>query len=267
MRRLITSVISIGTLMAGTALAISTPTSVMTKKIVAQEMLNDARIEYSKKAYANAVRIYMSIPKGTQEYINSREELGWAYLQTGDWSSLRGLLAHLNTPTIPIENRLEGRVLASISALHSCDFASVKKNIADFQSDLRPFAESIDKQLQNLKNTKSPQAVVLQNKKTLVLEAITKMRFVKIELLSQLQRLERYKTKSDVLAKTNQVASSDERTNLFAIETAENEKSKMVFRADGDYWPDELFNLKSLSKSDCDNFQESTKAHSEKGKL
>ena len=226
-------------------------------KIRNQEVtvLDKARALFEKGQYAQAVQVYESISKNSKFYLESREELAWAYLQTENWSSLRGILVHINSPLTPQELRFEGRVLSAISDLHTCDFAQVKNEITKFQSEMGPFVIQIEKQLKM--TGKSRQAVTdkikLRNKETLIREAITKMRFVKSEYLNQLYLLEKFKTRNDVLAKTGDAKGSEMAFDSNSLNKLE--KSKMVFKAEGDFWQDEVFNLKSMTSSECDDFQ------------
>lgn len=215
-----------------------------------QDLLERARVQFDKKKFSESIRLYNAIPKSSKVYLQSREELAWAYLQMGEWSSLRGILVHLNSHLIPLEMRLEGRVLASISALHTCEFAQVRDEISKFQKELRPFVAELEQKLKESRSAQGSSRTMLLNQRALAQEAITKMRFVKVELLNQLYRLQREKTKNDILAQSKQLEAQEDHFSGDSL--AQLEKSKLVFRAEGDVWPDELFKLRSLSQSECD---------------
>ncbi|MEQ1877538.1 MAG: hypothetical protein ABL958_12905, partial [Bdellovibrionia bacterium] len=170
-----------------------------------------------------------------------REELGWAYLRHGDLGALRGLLTHLNSDLVPIENRLEGRVLSAISFLKQCQYDGVKREIQEFQNEFLPLAKTVEGDRAKARL------------KPLVTEAVLKMRYVKLELLSQLQWLEKLKAKPDVLAKNNTVADLGD---VEAKKIAQAADSKQIFPVNQDVWVDELFKVRALSTTECDSLQQ-----------
>ena len=206
-----------------------------------EDNLSWARLKYQKGDYPGAVKAYEAIPRSSREFIRSREELGWAYLRAGDLGALRGLLAHLNSDIVPLEQRLEGRVLSAISNLKQCQYDGVKQDIREFQRELLPLAKKLDGGAQNARL------------KPLVAEAVLKMRYVKLELLSQMQWLEKLKSKPELvaanLAATGQGA---EESKKAIAQAAEN---KLIFPVDKDIWVDELFKVRALSQSDCESIQ------------
>lgn len=252
--------------------------------------LSWARLKYQAGDFVEAVRYYEAIPKNSDDYVRSREELGWAYLRKGDWSGLRGLLAHLNTDLIPVEERLEGRVLSAISYLKQCHYDGVKREIQAFQQELAPLARKLD-DLEKTKREAAPARPdyftrqvaatvdrlksepgsdrelaesrrVLEREyartwvqlKPLVTEAVLKMRYVKLELLSQLQWLEKMRGKGEVLTKNGQVADLDTESAKAAIVKADSER--LVFPVQKDIWVDELFNVRALATTECENLQQ-----------
>jgi hypothetical protein len=204
-----------------------------------QIKLDLARARYSDKDFAGAIKAYQAIPSNSAQYEISREELAWSYLQAGD-------------PLIPLNHRLEGRVLSAISHLHSCEYDQVQNDIRTFQKELMPHVKKIDEMLSDKKTPK----VKWNNEKQLALEAITKMRFVKVELLSQIQRMERLKAGRDILAEAHHLTPQDERLGLNEVNNTEG--SKWVFPAGRDLWSDELFKLRGLPNSQCEMLKEKT---------
>jgi hypothetical protein len=202
------------------------------------DLLSRARSLYEKGNYKEAIKSFEAIPRDSGNYLMSREELGWAYFMAGDYGSLRGLLTHLNTDLVPLEQRLEGRVLSAMAYLKQCQYDDVKREVELFQNEMRPLAKQLD---QNKKATKT---------KELASEAILKMRFVKLELLSQIQWLEKVKANPQVLAKNNQVAEAGTDTTKQLL--ARSGKRQMVFPVGKDIWVDELFNVRALSNTECD---------------
>lgn len=206
-----------------------------------KDHLSWGRLKYQKGDFAGAIKSYEAIPRSSEDFIRSREELGWAYLRQGDLGALRGLLAHLNSDLVPLENRLEGRVLSAISYLKQCQYDGVKAELQEFQKELLPLAKNLE--------TGGKKSARL---KPLVTEAVLKMRYVKLELLSQLQWLEKLKTKPDVLGKQDQVADlSDEQ----AKKIAKAADSKQIYPVNKDVWVDELFKVRALSNTECESLQ------------
>ena len=210
-------------------------------KSTPDDHLSWGRLRYQQGDFGGAIKAYEAIPRAHEDFLRSREELGWAYLRHGDLGALRGLLTHLNTGLVPLENRLEGRVLGAIVHLKQCRYNEVKREIQDFQSELLPIAKAVET---------DPAKAKL---KPLVTEAVLKMRYVKLELLSQLQWLEKLKAKPDVLAKNSQVAdlSGEE-----AKKIAKAADKKQIFPVNQDVWVDELFKVRALSNSECDSIQQ-----------
>ncbi len=214
------------------------------------KLVEAARSKFETGKFAEAAEFYQQIPRSAPEFLRTREELSWAFLRAGNWSALRGQLTHLNSPLVPLEYRLEGRALAAISALQLCDFALAHKSLKDFQTEIAPVAQEIEQNLQTAQRLPKAQKILLNNRKELVSEAITKMQFIKIELMSQLRRWEKYKTKQDSLSKSQQVATSDDQASRELIKKAEGE-AKLVFLSEGDFWSDEEFQLQGLATSAC----------------
>jgi len=76
-------------------------------------------------------------------------------------------------------------------------------------------------------------------------EAIRKMQFVKVELLSQVRMLSKYQSEGKVLdvIQTQQAAPAKPEVN--------NEIGELAFKYDGVLWPDEIFKLKSAAQAKC----------------
>lgn len=86
-----------------------------------------------------------------------------------------------------------------------------------------------------------------KNKQALLLSTIRKMRFVKVEAMTQIR-------KYAALAKTNpksRKTNSENQSDSVKLGQAANLKGKIVFPFDGVMWPDELFNLYSTAETEC----------------
>lgn len=251
-----------------------------------------ARIYFEAGDYANAIIHFNNISRYSSDFARTREELAWAYYHNRDMDSLFGLLPHLNLPLIPLENKLEARVISAVANLRICQFEDVKNEIKAFQKEILPLVRSIDMQMtkgkfetkgepaifaenvylqakalyalqSNLKNkTNSENALAVLNKqqkrywtalKAMTSEAILKMRFVKLELMGQLQKLERMQENKETLGLENLMASTETHTAEALLKT--KKEGLLIFPKGEDLWVDELFNQKSLSPNDCEKLQ------------
>jgi hypothetical protein len=78
-----------------------------------------------------------------------------------------------------------------------------------------------------------------KNRETILAEAIKKMKFVKIEALTQVQ---------DIAYKKKELGQGIKATNALSKSEVND---KLVFPYDGVFWPDEVLNLRSEAKSFC----------------
>lgn len=198
-----------------------------------------ARNAYQDKNFTQAIEIYLAIPESDSTYLETREELGWAYLQAGQWSSLQGLVRDLNSSVVPISNRLEGRVLSAIAQLRLCHYQDVQKEIELFQNDMRTYNKIVSR----IKN-----AVVKSNQQKLMSEAILKMKFVRLEFFSQLRLVQMLKKSAEVSGL--QFASS-------AVDPMKknSQSDQMDFRVDESFWADEFLHKVSFEDSSCPSFK------------
>jgi len=194
-------------------------------------LLSQARELYKKGEYAKAAGYYERIPQDHKDYLRTREELAWTYLRAGDWTRLRGVLAHLNTELVPLRWRLEGRVMASMIHLRECQYGEVKKQMALFQQELGPLVKKIDAQAP--KSAHGPYWAALKEE---VAEAMLKMKFVKMELRSRLVML----TREQVVDPQSTKGLNDE----VAVDG-------QTFPLDEDVWVDELFLARGSGRGAC----------------
>ncbi|MGB0453840.1 MAG: hypothetical protein ACPGJV_09010 [Bacteriovoracaceae bacterium] len=83
-----------------------------------------------------------------------------------------------------------------------------------------------------------------KNQKALLVSTIRKMRFVKVEAMTQIR-------KYAAMAKTHSQARKKTVRDSVKLAQAANLKDKMIFPFDGVVWPDELFNLYSTAETEC----------------
>ena len=89
-----------------------------------------------------------------------------------------------------------------------------------------------------------------KNYEIVLSEAITKMRFVKVEMLSQLSEARA----AEVAAQDAPDATADE-IHTTSAATLRDQPEDMTFPFDGIVWPDEMFKLKSVAESRCLKFR------------
>lgn len=190
-----------------------------------------ARNFYAAGQFKEAAKAYENLPMSSPEYLRTREELAWSYLQAEDWVKLRGILADVNSELVPLRWRLEGRVLSAMLHLKDCQYEKVKEEIATFQNEMAPLAKTIDQKLSGPKN--QAYWTALQEE---VREAMFKMKFVRMELRSRLVMLSR-----------EQVIDTPERKDA-----PEKISAKMqVFPVNEDVWADEVFEKRGEGQSIC----------------
>lgn len=255
-----------------------------------------ARRAFQKGQFAESKKFYEKIPLESPLFLKTQKELAWTYYHLDEEASLQGLLLHLNTPLVPFEYRMEGRVLAGMMSLKNCDYAKVKEEIQDFQSEAKAFQQKLSlskktplaltnkiDELQLLRQSLVEQMAQVKSLKWTHLEegraqsalrnieeqirqtesrviavqrerfdeAILKMRFLRLEFLTQLKLLEIEKGNS--LSKSEEQSEQWKRDSLAAHteKLKASEKSKMVFKMDKDIWADEFFQAKLVSENLC----------------
>ena len=194
--------------------------------------LSAARDLYKKGQYAKAAAIYQAIDRDAPDFLRTREELAWSYLRAGDWSQLRGVLAHLNTDLVPLRWRLEGRVMSAMLHLRECQYEKVTKELTLFQTEMAPLVRAVVEQADNSSHKGYWRAL-----KEEVAEALLKMKFVKLELRSRLVMLNR-----------EQVVDGQSTQGL-------NDKipvAMQTFPLNDDLWVDEIFHARGTGTGACE---------------
>lgn len=193
--------------------------------------ITQARELYKKGEYAKAASVYEKIDQDHKDYLRTREELAWSYLRAGEWTKLRGLLAHLNTNLVPLRWRLEGRVMSAMIHLRECQYEKVKEQMAEFQKEMAPFIKQVDTQA-----SRSAFGGYWGALKEEVAEAMLKMKFVKMELRSRLVMLGR----EQVVDAQSTKGSNDKIPS-----------GKQTFPLDEDLWVDEVFLAQGSGTGAC----------------
>ncbi len=190
-----------------------------------------ARDLYKSGMYAKAATTYESIDRDSKDFLRSREELAWTYLRAGDWTKLRGVLAHLNTSLVPLRWRLEGRVMSAMLHLRECQYEKVKAELTLFQQELAPLVGKVSDNVGT-----SAHKEYWNSLKEEVAEAMLKMKFVKMELRSRLVMLNR-----------EQVVDGQSTKGL-------NDKiptGQQTFPLNEDLWVDEVFQARGDGTAAC----------------
>lgn len=198
---------------------------------VKKSAMEKARALYSAGNYAGAAQVYEGIRENHPDFLRSREELAWAYLQSENWVKLRGILPDLNSKLVPLRWRLEGRVLSAMLSLKDCNYQKVKMEIEMFQKEMAPLARTVDQKAAMA--SAPPYWAAL---KAEMQEALFKMKFVRMEMRSRLVML----TREQVIETP---ASHDKKETLA--------RGAQVFPVNDDYWSDEVFEKRGEGQSIC----------------
>ncbi len=198
------------------------------------------RVLYQSKDFLGAAAAYEKIAKTSLAYGRSRQELGWAYLRSGQHEKLRGLLLHLNTPLVPLENRLEGRVLAAYQNLLFCEDQSAQNEISKFQEELREYLKS---DAQAVSDSTMRTRPFLQKQ---INEAIEKMKFVRFEVDHQIYQAQKAKGKGESLAQRQWLEPAA------IAPTLSPEVSRLSFPVHRELWSDEVFAVVGQGEGLCE---------------
>lgn len=137
------------------------------------------------------------------------------------------------------QNRLQDLSRKSIKA--ALPAVGVQAHWATAATNIR-FALEREKKNKALENRR-----FWKNKQALLLSTIRKMRFVKVEAMTQIRKFA-------ALAKANGTAQNnteETKSDQVKLGQAAQLKDKIVFPFDGVMWPDELFNLYSTAETEC----------------
>ncbi len=99
------------------------------------------------------------------------------------------------------------------------------------------------------KNQSDEYARQWKNQRTALQESIRKMRFVKVEYVSQVRSLEASTASADAPDKQKLLASNSNSLPASAVNKGEGET--LSFPAEGELWPDEFFRLRSAAQTQC----------------
>lgn len=208
------------------ALSFSFPAFAVTKKV------SQARKLYKQGEYVKAAEIYANLDVESKDYLRTREELAWSYLQAGDWSKLRGTLTHLNSKLVPLRWRLEGRVMSAMLHLRDCQYEKVKEDMKIYQEEMLPFVRKVSREVTRSSNKGYWRALNAE-----VSESLLKMKFVRMELRSRLVMLSREQiVEGQSTADQNSQVPKD--AQIFPIRSEE-------------LWADEVFQARGDGNSVC----------------
>jgi len=106
-----------------------------------------ARVFYSTGQYETAVRYYDQITEGSDVWLDSLFELGWAYFQLNRMDRVMGHLHTLNSPYFEDRYYPEARVLAALIYFRTCRFEETAQTVKQFLDEYRPLKKELDVQL------------------------------------------------------------------------------------------------------------------------
>ncbi len=91
-----------------------------------------------------------------------------------------------------------------------------------------------------------------KNQAQVLKESINKMRFVKVEYMSQVRALSQAaETSPDLLVKADAKEDAGKRTTEAAVKQLKTEDGEIAFPFDGVVWPDEIFHIRSVAQAQC----------------
>jgi tetratricopeptide (TPR) repeat protein len=91
-----------------------------------------------------------------------------------------------------------------------------------------------------------------KNRMAVLKEAINKMRFVKVEFMSQVRALSQQETTSpELLVKATAKEESGMHTTEQAVAKLKTDEGEIAFPFDGVVWPDEIFHIRSVAQAQC----------------
>jgi hypothetical protein len=111
----------------------------------------------------------------------------------------------------------------------------IQKHWADYEANIKNHLEISKKSFSDEKRRQ------WKNARVQLGEAIKKMRFVKLEYMNQVRQM----AQSDTSNIKSMIASNDNKM------VPAPEKDQLVFPLGNDFWPDELFKMRSTAQSQC----------------
>ena len=107
---------------------------------------------------------------------------------------------------------------------------------------------SIEKEV--AKNLEARKELYWKNQEKIAAESIKKMRFVKVEFLTEMKKIEKLARHKEIVLGSTVVASNDQVQTAELLAQAEK-NGQMVFKVTDDLWVDEMFKVKGLTQSQC----------------
>ncbi len=104
-----------------------------------------ARLLFQKGFLNAAINYYKKISKGSDFWLESQEEMGWAYLRRGEPQSTLSLTQTLMNSVFARELSSEAIFLHGLALLKVCDYPGVMKTLKTFQRRFRPKVKELQK--------------------------------------------------------------------------------------------------------------------------
>ncbi len=118
-------------------------TSKSDKKFEALAALNLARMEFQSGLYVRSQKNFLKVYKDHPLWLPSLFELGWAQLQSGDYSGAIGNMYSLHSPFFKHIYKPETYVIRSIGYLKLCQYGDAYRSLTRLEKTYRPFMDEI----------------------------------------------------------------------------------------------------------------------------
>ncbi len=103
--------------------------------------LSAARFLYKKGFMDAAIKYYEKIPKSSDYWFESQEEIGWAFMRKGDPNkTLAESMTLTQSYFLPLAGP-ETQFLKALAQLKVCDYSNVMKTLQVFQTEFKPRAK------------------------------------------------------------------------------------------------------------------------------
>lgn len=147
-----------------------------------------ARLLYEKGFLSPAIAYYQKVPKKSEYWFESQEEIAWSYIRKGEPQNTLAVTQSLMTPAFSGHVGPEAVFLRALAQLKVCDYSEVIKAIGEFKNRFQPRVAN----LQKIKNQGETPAVAEY------INRAKKGRVSPLDLKGQASHLPRYVTRDEV---------------------------------------------------------------------
>ncbi len=113
------------------------------KNFEALAALNLARMEFQSGLYVRSQRNFLQVYKDHPLWLPSLMEMGWAQLQSGDYTGAIGNMYSLHSPFFQHVYKPESYVIRTIGYLNLCQYGDAYRSLTRLEKMYRPFMSEI----------------------------------------------------------------------------------------------------------------------------